>query len=128
MMNPNYNQTITVYSKSRDDAGKDVWTRRVLQDCFFKATTGIASGGNSGASANLYSKNVYVVRIPAEYGPVLLREGDIIIKGIVEDEITSKTPNTATELLKRYQPDAFRVTSFSDNTSFPVDKHYRAGG
>lgn len=127
-MNPNYNQTITVYSKSKDDAGKDIWTRRVLQDCFLKAATGIASGGNSGTSANLYSKNVYVVRIPAEHGPVLLREGDIIIKGIVEDEITSKTPNTATELLKRYQPNAFRVTSFSDNTNFPVDKHYRVGG
>lgn len=127
-MNPNYNQTITVYSKSKDAAGKDAWSRKVLQDCFFKAATGIASGGNSATATNLYSKNVYVARIPAEYGSVLLHEGDIIVKGMVEDEITSKSPNTATELLKRYQPNAFRVTSFSDNTNFPVDKHYRAGG
>lgn len=122
-MNPNYNQTITIYSKSKDAAGKDVWTRQVLQDCFFKAVTGTVPSGNT-----LNSKNVYVARIPAGHGYVSLHEGDIIVKGMVEHEITSKSPNTATELLKRYQPDAFRVTSFSDNTNFPVDKHYRAGG
>lgn len=127
-MNPNYNQTITVYSKSKDVQGKDAWTRQVFQDCFFKASTGIAPGGNSGTAVNLYPKNVYVARIPEEAGKVLLHEGDIIVRGIVEDEVTSKSPNTAAELLKRYQPDAFRVTSFSDNTNFPVDGHYRAGG
>lgn len=127
-MNPNYNQTITVYSKSKDEKGKDAWTRQVFQDCFFKASTGIASGGGSGTAVNLYSKNVYVARIPEEAGNVQLHEGDIIVKGEVSEEITSSSPNTATELLKRYQPNAFRVTSFSDNTNFPVDGHYRAGG
>lgn len=127
-MNPNYNQTITIYSKSKDEHGKDAWTRRVFQDCFFKASTGIASGGSSGTVVNLYSKNVYVARIPEKAGPVLLHEGDIIVKGKVEDKITSSSPNTATELLKRFQPNAFRVTSFADNTNFPVDGHYRAGG
>lgn len=127
-MNPNYNQTITVYNKCKDEHGKDVWTRQVIRDCFFKATTGIASGGNSGSAANLYSKNMYVARIPEETGKVLLHEGDIIVKGEAAEEITSSSPNTATEVLKRYQPNAFRVTSFSDNTAFSVDKHYRAGG
>lgn len=127
-MNPNYNQIITVYSKAKDEHGKDAWTRQVFWDCFFKASTGIISGGNSGTVVNLYSKNVYVARIPEEAGQVLLHEGDIIVKGEIVEEITSSSPNTATELLKRYQPNAFRVTSFSDNTNFPVDAHYRAGG
>lgn len=122
-MNPNYNQMITVYSKSKDEKGKDVWTRQVFADCFFKAVTGTVQSGNT-----LNAQNVYVARIPVDTGAVLLHEGDLVLKGEISDEINGKSPNTATEILKKYQPNAFRVTSFSDNTSFPVDKHYRAGG
>lgn len=114
---------ITVYSKSKDEKGKDVWTRQVFADCFFKAVTGTVQSGNT-----LNAQNVYVARIPVDTGAVLLHEGDLVLKGEISDEINGKSPNTATEILKKYQPNAFRVTSFSDNTSFPVDKHYRAGG
>lgn len=122
-MNPNYNQTITVYSKSKDDQNREIWTRQVFKDCFFKAVTGTVQSGNT-----LNAQNVYVARIPDDSGAVLLHEGDLVLKGEISDEITGKSPDTAVEVLKRYQPNAFRVTSFSDNTGFPVDKHYRAGG
>lgn len=117
-MNPNYNQTLTVYTNVTGG-----WRREVLTECFFKATTGTVSSGNT-----LNSQNAYVARIPPQEAPLLLHTGDLIVKGHVSDEITGKSPNTATEVLKRYQPNAFRVTSFSDNTAFPVDKHYRVGG
>lgn len=117
-MNPNYDQTLTVYA-----SGPNGWERMVYEDCFFKAATGTAASGNT-----LNSQNVYVARIPMQKRSVMLKTGDLIIRGIVEDEITNKSPKTAAEILKKYQPDAFRVTSFSDNTRFPVDKHYRAGG
>lgn len=122
-MNPNYNQTITVYSKSKDSQNREVWTRQVIRGCFFKAATGTVQSGNT-----LKAQNVYVARIPAASGQVLLHEGDIVVRGEIPDEVTGKSPNTAVEVLKRYQPDAFRVNSFSDNTNFPIDKHYRAGG
>lgn len=117
-MNPNYDQTITVFM-----SGKGEWKRRVLENCFFKAATGTIASGNT-----LNSQNVYVARIPEQEIPLSFKTGDLIIKGAVKEVITDKSPNTATEILKKYQPNAFRVTSFSDNTNFPVDKHYRAGG
>lgn len=122
-MNPNDNQTVTVYRKSRDADGRDVWERNVYKNCFFHANTATAQNGTK-----LSSQNVYVARIPEQDTPVLLREGDIIVRGEALEEITGTGKNTATEILHKYQPNAFRVTSFSDNSDFPVDKHYRAGG
>ena len=54
--------------------------------------------------------------------------GDIVVKGDCPEEITGKTPNTASELLNRWKPEAFEVTAFSDNTSHMCEKHYRVGG
>ena len=54
--------------------------------------------------------------------------GDIVVKGECDDLITGASPNTATELLQKYKPDAFLVTAFSDNTSHQMSKHYRVGG
>lgn len=121
-MNPNYIHTITVYHKEETDK-KDTWSKRIIPDCFFKAVTGTVSSGNT-----LSTQNVYVARIPKQVPPLVLSPSDIIIKGEAQESITGVPPYTATEILKKYQPDAFRVTSFSDNTGFPVDKHYRAGG
>lgn len=120
-MNPNYIHTITVFHKTGQN--KDSWARQVFHDCFFKATTGTVASGNT-----LNSSNVYVARIPAQHQPLSISEGDIIALGEIREDITGVIPNTAVDILRKYQPNAFRVTSFSDNTSFPVDKHYRAGG
>lgn len=54
--------------------------------------------------------------------------GDIVVKGDCPEEITGKTPNTASELLNRWKQEAFEVTAFSDNTSHMCEKHYRVGG
>lgn len=38
-MNPNYNQTITVYNRIKGadaEDGKDIWKRTVLENCFYK--------------------------------------------------------------------------------------------
>ena len=38
-MNPNYNQTITVYNRIKGadtEDGKDIWKRTILENCFYK--------------------------------------------------------------------------------------------
>ena len=93
-------------------------------------------------SGNLRSRLVvYTVRIPenpyyrpyAEFaknpeGYFSVSPGDIVILGECPEYITGKSGNTAAQVLNRYRPDAFQVTAFSDNTAFPMAKHYRLGG
>lgn len=90
-------------------------------------------------------KNVYTVRIPEsdKYKPYSewiklsdeVRSGfftcslnDIVVKGECHDEITGTNPFTSVQVLGRHKPEAFYVTAFSDNSSFPISKHYRMGG
>lgn len=153
-MNPNYNQTITVYNclraKDNADSKRDTWQRTVLHDCFYKNVMGRADSGKSSEGKGLYvssseMRSAYTARIPESDSYVSYREwtqleeekrkgkwtcsvGDIVIKGECKEEITGSSPNTAAEVLQRYKPDSFKVTAFSDNTTHIAGKHYRLGG
>lgn len=120
-MNPNYIHTITLYQKKSDGA----WARTVLHHCFWKSEIIITQAGTSEAK-----KNAYTVRLPLKETGAGFRvnSGDIVIHGECREQITDKSPYTATEVMQRHKPDAFRVTAVSDNTAFPVSKHYRLGG
>ena len=138
-MNQNYNQTITLYNRIRsadNSEKKEHWRRTVLRGCFWKT---VINTGFFGTQASV--QNTYVVRIPenshyrpyAEYinanrGFFTASAGDIVVKGECKEEITGEGGQTAAQILNRYKPDAFKVTAFSDNTGFPVGKHYRLGG
>lgn len=142
-MNPNYCHTITLYNclKARDNPDKkDVWIRTVLYDCFYKASTMQVQNGTEAAMTNTYT-----VRIPesqaylpyhrwkslpaaARRGYFTVSENDIVIHGECFENITGEGGNTAPQLMQRYKPDAFKVTSFSDNTAHRMGKHYRLGG
>lgn len=138
-MNQNYNQTITLYNRIRSADSpdkKEHWRRTVLRDCFWKT---VINTGFSGMQASV--QNTYVVRIPedshycpyAEYvnsngGFFTASSGDIVVKGECREEITGEGGQTAAQVLNRHKPDAFKVTAFSDNTGFPVGRHYRLGG
>lgn len=138
-MNQNYVHTITLYNRiraaDRPDR-KEYWRRTVLRNCFWKATTNTSFGDKE---ANV--SNTYVVRIPKSEryvpyhvfvkspdGHFTVSQGDIVVHGECNDEITGVAGKTAAQFVERYRPEAFRVTAFSDNTAFPVDKHYRLGG
>ncbi len=138
-MNQNYVHTITLYNRIRaadSPDKKERWKRTVLRDCFWKATTNTSFGDKE---ANI--SNTYVVRIPqdARYVPYhvfvkspdghfTVSQGDIVVHGECSDEITGEAGKTAAQLIERYRQEAFRVSAFSDNTAFPIDKHYRLGG
>ncbi len=144
-MNPNYSQTVTIYNcfRARDNPGgnKDIWQSTVLHGCFYKNVMGRLEY----ADRDPKMANVYTVRIPEnpKYKPYqewrLLPEKersgyftcsikDIVVKGECLDEISGVSPDTASEVLSRYKPEAFVVTAFSDNTSHLCAKHYRIGG
>lgn len=145
MMNPNYNQTVTIFNclRARDNPGgkKDIWHRMVLHNCFYKNVI----GRTEYADREPKMASTYTVRIPGslKYKPYnewrLLPEEermgyftcslkDIVVKGECMDEISGMPPDTASEVLSRYKPDSFVVTAFSDNTSHQCAKHYRIGG
>lgn len=120
-MNSNYIHTITLYRKGQDGA----WTRTVLHDCFWRSEIARFQSDTKETKTNTYT-----VRIPlSKVGPGFrLSSGDIVVYGECQDQITGKSPDTASELLQRNKPDAFKVTAFSDNTSHRLGKHYRLGG
>lgn len=138
-MNQNYIHTITLYNRIQAADSKDKkehWKRTVLHNCFWKAQV---NTGFNGTQASV--QNTYVVRIPkdgryltyAEYKDspeehFTVSQGDIVICGECAEEITVESGKTAAQVLNRYKPSAFKVTAFSDNTSFPLAKHYRLGG
>ena len=115
-MNPNYVHTITLYHKV-PAAGKEHWVKTVFHNCFWKSVVNIGF-------------NTYVARIPEESCSESLSvlQGDIVILGECQEEITGTSGQTAAQVLNRNKPNAFKVTAFSDNTSFPADRHYRLGG
>ena len=119
-MNPNYNQTITVYRKTGS-----AWSRQVFEKCFWKF--GIVMVQNN---TEAQQTNTYTVRIPLEVAGsnFSAAPGDVVVLGECADEITGKSPNTASEVLRRNKPDAFLVSAYSDNTSYLMAKHYRLGG
>ena len=123
-MNPNYVHTITLYHKV-PAAGKKHWIKTVFHNCFWKSAV---NTGFNGTQASV--QNTYVARIPEEscLKPLSVLQEDIVILGECKEEITGASGQTAAQVLNRNKPNAFKVTAFSDNTSFPVDRHYRLGG
>lgn len=119
-MNPNYVDTITIFRK-QDGA----WVKNVLHNCFWKSKIESVQNGTE-----VNKVNTYTVRIPLEVAGegFKVSTGDVAALGECQDEITMKSPNTASEVLNRNKPEAFAVTAYADNTSHLMDKHYRFGG
>ena len=138
-MNQNYIHTITLYNRIHavdSEDRKEHWKRTVLHNCFWKAQV---NTGFNGTQASV--QNTYAVRIPKDDRYLLYAEyknspeehftvsqGDIVICGECTEEITGESGKTAVQVLNRYKPSAFKVTAFSDNTSFPLAQHYPLGG
>ena len=136
-MNPNYVYTITLYNciKAKDSIDKkERWQRTVIKNCSYKAKEAIVQDGKG-----LSKANTYTVRIQesAEYrkyqdycrepeGHFTISAGDIVVLGECMDEINGEMP--AVKLLNRYKPDAFMISTFSDNTKYFSGKHYKLGG
>lgn len=142
-LNPNYDQTITLFNclKGADnpDGNTDVWYKTVLPDCFYKCQQSAVTSGTSSQMAATYIARVPAstryrpyaewVKIPAasrgQYFTGNL--GDVIILGNSAETISNASPNTASQVLSRNKPSAFKATAFSDNSG-AIQLHYRFGG
>lgn len=143
-MNQNYGHTITLYNRIRAADSPDKrehWFKTVLFNCFWKSVLIMRQGGTDGTKVNAVQVNAYTVRIPQDgryvpygefikspYGHFTVSQDDIVVLGECRDEITGESGQMAAQVLNRHKPNAFKVTAFSDNTSFPIQKHYRLGG
>lgn len=137
-MNLNYVHTITLYNriKATDTAEKkEKWIRTVIPNCFYKAQM------NTNLSTQATISNTYTVRIAQDKrylpytefaknptGHFTVSMDDIVVLGNCQEQISGINEHTATQLLNRHKPNAFKVTAFSNNTTFRTEKHYRLGG
>lgn len=143
-MNPNYNQTITVYNCLRavdnPNSKSDIWYKTVLKNCFYKCLIEQVAAGNGIRMANVYTVRIPEskdyktyqewIKLPSDTRSAYFTLGisDIIVKGDCMEKITGLSPDTASEFLKRKKPDAFVITAVSDNASHKHARHYRVGG
>ena len=141
-MNPNYCDTVTIYNrlKSADSPDKkEHWKKTVLERCSYNSAMIRSPGANQQTFLQMDLRPEYTVRIPKNpsYRPYhewkqdqngfTLSAGDLVVKGICQEEIDPAT-NNITKVLRQYAPDAFIISKTVDNTKHLVDKHYRVGG
>lgn len=129
-----WDNVVTIdYGTFADGNQKEAWKKTVINGCFFKCETNTTFTGTTSSKSNTYT-----VRIPGkkEYKEnknfcggegFTLKEGDICILGACDDSITGKTGKTATDILNKNKPNAFKITSVSDNNAF-IGAHFRIGG
>ena len=119
-MNPNYNRTITVFRKVDSE-----WKKLVFHNCFWKSGITVVQNGTEASQVNTYT-----VRIPMEVAGdnFSAAPGDVVVLNECADEITGKSPCTASEVLRKNKRNAFSVSAYSDNTAYQMAKHYRLGG
>lgn len=136
MIDPTFNQTITLYNKFAEKVNgktKTVWNKTVLKNCFFGTEKATQLNGE-----NLSMVNSFICRIPenvnfteyynGETDKFTLKPDDIIVKGEVSDEIKDIQGQRASDLLQKYKGFCFTVKAVSINTKLPFSKHYRASG
>ena len=139
-INPNYCDTVTIYNRvaSADNDGKEGWASTQLENCFFNVRTTVS------ASEGMFNaEGTYILRIPAstsykpyqewkdlkdKAGTFTASKGDLVVLGAVDDTIDGTKGHRASDVLLKYQPDAFKVMSISDNSRYPFGGHYKLGG
>lgn len=142
-LNPNYNQTITLWNclKASDNpvSNVDVWYKTVLTDCFFKAVTSQVNTGINSQMAGAFTVRIAKSDLYLPYAEWVakatnvrgnyftMRNDDIVILGMTTDTISSASPNTAPQILSKNKPNAFKVTACADNSG-SAQGHYRLGG
>ena len=116
-LNPNYNQSITILHKQDGE-----WEKTEVEECFFR----VSVSSNVDANGNEVLSDAALARIPFPAPEIC--KGDLIIRGQIPETVTGESPNTVSEILERYKPDAFRVGGVSNNCASFLGKHIKAVG
>lgn len=134
-----YNDTITLINKidAKDNPTKeDMYEKRVLNGCMWTLRTERVVN----ADGTVTIGTTHQVQIPenVEYRPYkewvalkdrenffTIRPGDVVIKGVVSEEIDSGT--VLRKVMANYEPDAFNVQMFRDATKGAGFEHSVSG-
>ena len=54
--------------------------------------------------------------------------GDVIVRGIVSDEIDDIQGSRVSDFLEKYKENAFTVKTITENTAIPYAPHYKVTG
>lgn len=140
-----WDTTITLYNRYKNTANHIVtWHKSVISDCFFKSANNRVTIGQT----ELETNNI-IIRIPLDdkfrnYNEwtkladdmredyFTLHQGDIIVKGIVEDDINEYTKGErATDFLAKYKEtgECLVIKNWQDNTGIGrCTPHYYVSG
>lgn len=123
---------VTVFNQYKKD-NKTHWKRTVLKNCYFgsertqKLNDNVLSPENSFV-CRIPKNKAYTTNYNGEENKFSLSLGDVIVKGIVTDEITDVSGSRIADLLNKYKGECFTIKSFSDNTLLRHRPHYRVRG
>lgn len=132
--------TVTLYNKYTAPNGEITWYRTVLTGCFWKYTTDYIRVDNETQMVKVllcrvrkHKKYVDCYKwrdLSDKSSRFTFNEGDILIKGKVEDVLDEYTQgHRANDLLKKYKDRCAEITECRDNTGGTrVDEHYLVRG
>ena len=128
MIDPTFNETITVYHQHKylDATSKKnatEWIRTVYEECYYGTQKAENLNGNT-----LSQASSYVVKIPYNGTVLNISPGDIVVRGVVDDIIADVQGQRATDLINKYKPGCFTIRTVSANTKIPEDAHYKVTG
>lgn len=134
MINPTFSNTLTVFHQEKyfdEETKKNVtkWVKTIFKNCFYKM-----QGAETLNGTTLSQASGYIARIPYKGKSLNIVPGDIIVKGIVEDEedgediIQDVQGKRVSDLLNKFKPDCFTVRAVSGNIEIPEGAHYKVTG
>jgi hypothetical protein len=132
--------TVTLYNRYEDNVGEITWYRTVLTGCFWKYITDYNRVGDVTditkvllcrvRKSNKYLDCYKWQALSDKSGKFTFNEGDILIKGKIEDTVDEYTDGIrSSDLLLKYKDRCAQITESRDNTGTgKVDEHYLVRG
>lgn len=132
--------TVTLYNRYEDSKGEVTWYRTVLEGCFWKYETDYTRVDNATQMTKVLLCRVrrsvdflesYEWRESGSKSDYFtFNDGDILVKGEVEDEIDEYTAGSrSTDLLKKYKDRCAEITECRINVGAGrVCEHYLVRG
>ena len=135
-----WDTTVTLYNKYEDSKGEVTWYRTVLKGCFWKYHTDYTRIDNAtqmtkvllcrvrASSSFIENYEWYEESDKGSY--FTFNDGDILVKGEVEDTISEYTAGSrSSDLLKKYKGRCAEITECAINVGTDrVNEHYLVRG
>lgn len=133
-----WNKPITIYNAYEDSTGEKKYIRHNLNNCFVKrmdirTADGTATTRTGDTIVRIPKQENYISAYEWQkstaYNMLTVQVGDIIVLGLVNDEIRElENGKRSKDLKKKYQAmGVIEVAEFNDNTFLPLP-HYHIRG